>query len=111
VENVVELAAYVELRGSVGILGLVDVTGSVVLALIYSLPTKLLRGVATLTGEVDSIFGKSDVSFEAEVEVPLAGGAAARALTAVAADAALSFADRFSTAEWTEYCDAYASTT
>jgi hypothetical protein len=110
-QDSVELAAYVELRGSVGILGLVDVTGSVVLALIYGLQTKLLRGVATMTGEVDSIFGKSDVSFEAEVEVPLAGGTSARALAAIALDVtatALSFADRFSTDEWTDYCDAYA---
>lgn len=111
-EPEVELSAYVELRGNVGILGLVDVSGSVLLALIYNLNTKMLRGVATMTGEVDSIFGKSDVSFDAEVEVPLGEGGANAALTASADSenetSRLSFSDRFDSEEWNLYCDAFA---
>jgi hypothetical protein len=114
----VTLGAYAELRGSVSVFGLVELSGAVTVALTYNVTTKVLRGVAAVTGEVSSIFGKNEVTHDVEVEIAMGGGSSAARLTGVHALAApgddadpgdLSFADRFSRPQWTVYCAAFAA--
>jgi hypothetical protein len=112
--GVVEFGAYVQVTGSVSIIGLIKITGQVTVALIYSPNTKILRGVAVLTGEVSSLFGKRSVSHELEVEVTVGDRASrlvAGLLPAAAGDAetVLSFRDRFCLSEWQRYCGAFAA--
>ncbi|WP_423278708.1 hypothetical protein, partial [Escherichia coli] len=76
----VTLGAYVELVGNASVLGLVNLTGKVLLALRYNFTTKLLKGTAQVSAEVDSIFGKSETSWKQTVEVSL--GSDDSALTA-----------------------------
>ena len=110
------LGAYAVLAGSVSFIGLVKISGSVTVALIYRVNSKLLRGVAAVTGEVSSPFGKSSVTHDVEVEVALGDGAGRRLRGAAARaaaggardDAVASFRDRYSESQWTEYCDAFA---
>lgn len=115
-DGTVTLGAYAELRGTVSVLGLVELSGAVTVGLTYNITTKLLRGVAAVTAEVSSIFGKSDVTRDVEVEVALGDGAGRRiaALAAVPlppdpeVSADLSFRDHYNTLSiWTEYCAAF----
>jgi hypothetical protein len=115
----VTLGAFVELRGNASLLGVVNITGKVLLALRYNLTTKVLSGTAQVTAEVDSLFGKSDVSYDAEVDVALGSGGAniAAGRLALAAPSGsfepTSFRDRFTKDvktgidEWSDYCSAY----
>ena len=109
------LGAYAVLAGSVSFIGLVKISGSVTVALIYRVNRKLLRGVAAVTGEVSSPFGKSSVSHDVEVALGDDAGRRLRGAAARAAgggardDAIVSFRDRYSQSQWTEYCDAFAA--
>ena len=111
----VTLGAYAELRGSVSMIGIVEVSGAVTVTLTYNVTTKLLRGVAAVTAEVSSIFGKSDVTHDVEVEVPLGDGNGRRSAALLAApapggdDTDLSFRDHFTKSQWTDYCAAFAA--
>lgn len=109
-DSAVTLGAYVELAGNASVLGLVNVTGKVLLSLLYHLDSKLLRGTAQLTAEVDTPFSKSDASWRETVEVSLASeDSGRRSLLATAAlDSGPSFGDRFTADQWAEYCSAYA---
>jgi hypothetical protein len=113
------LGAFVELVGNASILGVVDVTGKVLLGLKYNFTTKVLKGTAQVTAEVDSLFGKSDYSWKETVEVPLGSGGAANVAALLAPGPsgptvpsesfpATSFADRFDSSEWSDYCAAFA---
>lgn len=117
----VVLGAYAELRGSVSVLGLLEISGSVTVSLEYDVGDKLLTGTAEVTGEVSSIFGKKEVSHDVSVEISL-GGSGTRALAAAGARMLagafapdddpgrdLSFGDHFSLEEWEHYCDAFAA--
>ena len=73
-EREVTISAYVELVGNASVLGLVNLTGKVLLALRYTLETKLLKGTAKVSAEVDSIFGKTEASWKETVEVSLGSG-------------------------------------
>ncbi|GAA3383052.1 hypothetical protein [Cryptosporangium minutisporangium] len=110
-DDEVTLGAYAELRGSVSVLGLFEVSGKVTVGLLYNVTTQILRGVAAVTGEVSSPFGKKEVTHDVEVEVAVGNGnGAARRLGAAApGDTALSFADHYSQPEWTAYCSAFAA--
>jgi hypothetical protein len=115
-DGTVTLGAYVELRGSVSALGLLEISGAVTVALIYNVNRQLLRGIAAVTGEVSSIFGKSEVTHDVEVEVALGDGGAAKRFALLAAPLAngavhsdLSFGDRFTKPQWTTYCAAFAA--
>ncbi len=104
----VTLGAYVELVGNASVLGLVNLTGKVLLALRYNFTTKLLKGTAKLSAEVDSIFGKSETSWKQTVEVSL-GSTTPNKRRAIGATGTTdgngpSFADRFSQDQWTVYC-------
>ena len=111
----VTLGAYAEIRGSVSVLGLFEVSGAVTAALLYNVTTKMLRGVAAVTGEVSSPFGKKEVTHDVEVEVDLGDDdPAARRLARGAGRAPddaepLSFRDRYSLSEWSAYCSAFAA--
>ena len=104
----VTLGAYVELVGNASVLGLVNLTGKVLLALRYNFTTKLLKGTAKLSAEVDSIFGKSETSWKQTVEVSLgdssSGNGLAIGATGTTDGNGPSFADRFSQDQWTVYC-------
>ena len=118
-DDAVTLTAFVELRGNVSLLGIVNVTGKVTVSLSYNLTSKVLHGSAKVVGEVETPFGKSEASTEAVVDIPLGDRAAAAArarrttsqsrLAAALAepDPLLSFADRFDADEWTTYCTAF----
>lgn len=110
-EREVTLSAYVELAGNASVLGLVNLTGKVLLALRYGLTSQLLQGTAQMSAEIDSIFGKSEAHWSQTVDVALGSGDAdrdsARAQAAVAGPAP-SFADRFSPVQWTTYCATFA---
>ncbi len=117
-EGEVELGAFAELKGSVSFIGLVKINGVVTVALIYNMSSKVLRGVAALTGEVSSPFGKSSVTHDVEVEVALGDdnantrriGTAALAASGGANDAnQLSFHDRYTRPQWNDYCNAFAA--
>lgn len=120
-EGEVTLGAYAELSGSVSLIGIVELSGSVTVGLEYNINTKVLRGCAAVTAEVSSIFGKTDVTRDVEVEVRLgtAGGQRIAALlgasSLVPADADdgktanLSFRDRYTRSQWTTYCAAFAA--
>ena len=104
------IGAYVELSANASVLGLVNLTGKVLLALRYNLETKLLKGRATLSAEVDSLFGHSETSWTETVEVSLGSSASPAALLAGAAasEDTPSFGDRFPVADlWTTYCSAF----
>ena len=113
----VTLGAYAEIRGSVSVLGLFEVSGAVTAALLYNVTTKMLRGVAAVTGEVSSPFGKKEVTHDVEVEVDLGDDdPAARRLARAAGPAAgdddmtpLSFGDHYTATEWSAYCSAFAA--
>lgn len=110
-EREVTLSAYVELAGNASVLGLVNLTGKVLLALRYGLTSQLLQGTAQMSAEIDSIFGRSEAHWSQTVDVALGSGDADRdlALARAAADApAPSFADRFSPVQWTAYCATFA---
>lgn len=110
-EREVTISAYVELAGNASVLGLVNLTGKVLLALRYGLTSQLLQGTAQMSAEVDSIFGRSEANWSQTVEVALGSGDADRdlALTRVAADSpAPSFGERFSPVQWTAYCATFA---
>ena len=109
-DSTVTLGAYVELAGNASILGLVNITGKVLLSLLYHLDSKLLRGTAQLTAEVDTPFSKSDTSWRQTVELSLASDdSGRRSLLATAApDSGPSFGGRFTVDQWAEYCAAYA---
>ena len=111
-DRAVTLEAYVELKGNASVLGLLNITGTVLLALRYNLGTKLLKGIAAMSAEVDSLFGKSETSWRQTVEVSLASDDAGRRVPLVAgADdepaPSPSFGDRFSADQWTAYCAAF----
>ncbi len=116
-DSAVTLGAYVELTGNASVLGLVNITGKVLLSLLYNLSSKLLSGTAQITAEVDTPFSKSDTSWRQTVEVSLAsddGGRRPRAAVLGAGPTAgeslgsgPSFGDRFSADQWAEYCAAY----
>ena len=114
-EQEVTLGAYATLAGSLSFIGIVKISGAVTVALIYKVNKKLLRGVAAVTGEVSSPFGKSSVTRDVEVEVNLGDDSAGkrRRGVAVLADVgdtnALSFQDRYTETQWTEYCNAFAA--
>jgi hypothetical protein len=114
-EGEVELGAYAELKGSISFIGIVKINGAVTVALIYNLTTKVLRGVAAVTGEVSSPFGKSSVTHDVEVEVALGDGTTGKrrgdAVALAAPDGAneLSFRDRFTRPQWKDYCNAFAA--
>jgi hypothetical protein len=108
----VTLTAYVELKANASVLGLVNITGKVLLALSYTFETKILKGTAKISAEVDTLFGKSETSWKETVEIALGSGNSARrvALAAAPADgefAATSFIDRFTEPQWTDYCLAF----
>ncbi len=105
-DSAVTLGAYVELAGNASVLGLVNITGKVLLALSYHLNTKLLRGTASLSAEVESLFGKSETSWRQTVEVSLASDDARRAALG-AAETQPSFGDRYSSEQWDTYCAAF----
>ncbi len=62
---------------------------------------------------MDSLFGKSETSWTETVEVSLGSSASPAALRAgapaSAPEDAPSFGDRFSIAQWTDYCSAFAA--
>ena len=111
----VELGAYAELAGSLSVLGLVEITGKVMVALSYRVNSKLLRGVAAVTGEVSSLFGKSSVTRDVEVELSLGASSGARLAALAAAPLPTSdpepagFGDHFTRPQWNEYCSAFAA--
>lgn len=117
-EKEVELGAYAVLSGSVSFIGIVKISGSVTVVLIYNPISKMLRGVAAVTGEVSSPFGKSSVTHDVEVEVALGDdnvGARRRGAAALLADPSpndanqLSFQDRYTRPQWNDYCNAFAA--
>ena len=107
----VTLTAYVELAGNVSVLGLVNITGKVLLALSYDLFSQVLSGTAAMSAEVDSLFGHAETRWQQTVSVALGSGAP-RAAVATASPtpdpAGPSFADRFSETQWADYCAAFA---
>jgi hypothetical protein len=113
----VTLTAYVELKANASVLGLVNITGKVLLALSYNLSTKVLKGTAKISAEVDTLFGKSETTWRETVEVALGSDAAAARAFALGAGpvpdapdagfAATSFIDRFTESQWTDYCGAF----
>jgi hypothetical protein len=111
----VTLGAYATLAGSLSFIGIVKITGAVTVALIYKVNKKLLRGVAAVTGEVSSPFGKSSVTRDVEVEVALGDEKSARRRRSVTTSGdvrdttELSFQDRYTEPQWTEYCNAFAA--
>jgi len=105
----VTLGAYATIAGSLSFIGLVKISGSVTVALIYKVNQKLLRGVAAVTGEVSSPFGKNSVTRDVEVEVALGDSGAGARLRAATGAAALSFPDRYTESQWTDYCNAFAA--
>ncbi|MFT4165940.1 MAG: hypothetical protein QM650_11935 [Microlunatus sp.] len=107
-DSTVTLGAYVELAGNASVLGLVNITGKVLLSLLYHLDSKLLRGTAQLTAEVDTPFSKSDTSWRQTVEVSLAADDSRRRSLAATLGSGPSFGDRFTAEQWAEYCAAYA---
>lgn len=106
-DDEVTLGAYVELKGNVSVLGLVNITGKVLLALSYNLTTKLLSGTAQMNAEIDSLFGKSETSWQQTVEVALGSEDAGLRLTSSDGTGAPSFGDRFSAKQWQDYCAAF----
>lgn len=117
-DGTVTLGAYVVLRGSVSALGLLEIAGSVKVGLSYNINTRVLRGVAAVTGEVSSLFGKSEVTHDVEVEVALGDGSSASRLArlgvaplpaAGAVQADLSFGDHYTRRQWRTYCAAFAA--
>ena len=113
-EPEVSVAAYATVSGSVSIIGLVKISGAVTIALIYNVTSKVLRGVATVTGEVDAVVFKGSVTRDVEVEVALADGSekSVRRLAAAPAandDASASFGDRYDESQWSRYCKAFAA--
>ncbi|MGH9118199.1 MAG: hypothetical protein ACRD0A_10100 [Acidimicrobiales bacterium] len=111
----VTLSAYVELKANASVLGLVNITGKVLLALSYSFDSKLLKGTAKISAEVDSLFGKSETTWKETVEVALGSDDSARRSALLAgpsaetdaAFVATSFVDRFTESQWTTYCAAF----
>jgi hypothetical protein len=112
----VTLTAYVELKANASVLGIVNITGKVLLALSYNLTTKVLKGTAKISAEVDSLFGKSETTWRETVEVALGSGSSAAAFALGAAPtgpapddgfAPTSFVDRFTESQWTDYCGAF----
>ena len=112
----VTLGAYAVVEGSASFIGLVKITGAVTVALIYRVNRKRLRGVAAVTGEVSSPFGKSSATHDVEIEIALGDDAfGQRRLPSAAATggkddaASAAFGDRYTRAEWTTYCNAFAA--
>lgn len=111
----VTLGAYATLAGSLSFIGIVKISGAVTVALIYKVNQKLLRGVAAVTGEVSSPFGKNSVTRNVEVEVALGDENSAKrrrsvtTLGDVGDTNELSFQDRYTESQWTEYCNAFAA--
>ena len=108
----VTLTAYVELKANASVLGIVNITGKVLLALSYELDDKILKGTAKISAEVDTLFGKSEATWKETVEVALGSSGSANRLGLLAAPAApdfaaTSFIDRFTESQWTDYCGAY----
>ena len=110
------LGAYATVRGSISLIGLVEISGAVTVALIYNVTSKVLRGVAEVTGEVSSPFGKSSVTRDVEIEVALGDTSENKLQVAALAarapggpDDPPSFRERCSRSEWTEYCAAFAA--
>ena len=126
----VTLGAWAQLRGSVSVLGLVELTGTVTVTLAYNITTKVLRGTAAVTGEVSCIFGKTSVTHDVTVKVALGrddGGGRLAALPGLAISAQpvpprpfppddaptpssdLSFRDHYTRPQWADYCAAFAA--
>ena len=107
----VTLTAYVELKANASVLGLVNVTGKVLLALSYTFETKILKGTASISAEVDALFVKSEASWKETVEIALgpdeSGNRFALAAAPVDPFVATSFVDRFTEPQWTDYCLAF----
>lgn len=128
-EQEVTLGAYATVSGSISALGLFEISGAVTVALEYQLNRKLLRGIAMITGEISSPFGKKEVTHDVEIEIALGegGGRSLAAIAGVATNAMerlaglprpdrpdgvssdLSFRDHYDRTQWTTYCDAFAA--
>ena len=71
--NDVVLGAYVEVTGSVKVLGIVTITVGASIELMYSVATMILTGTATIFAEVDTPLGSKEVTFQIEQEIDLGG--------------------------------------
>lgn len=114
----VEFGATVEVAGAISILGLVKISGSVMVGLVYRPAGKVLRGVAAVTGEISTPFGTDTVTRDVEVEVTFADSGGARDSLRLLADTSdtsgtsdnpsLTFGDLYDDLQqWSEYCAAF----
>ncbi|GJL53450.1 MAG: hypothetical protein NPIRA02_05820 [Nitrospirales bacterium] len=106
----VTLGAYATVAGAISIIGLVKISGAVTVALIYNVTTKVLRGVASVTGEVSAVVFKGTATHDVEVKVALGDDSnkARRLAASAGSDNSASFGDRYSSPQWDQYCKAFA---
>ena len=106
----VTLGAYATVAGAISIIGLVKISGAVTVALIYNVTTKVLRGVASVTGEVSVVVFKGTATHDVEVKVTLGDDSnkARRLAASAGSDNSASFGDRYSSKQWDQYCNAFA---
>ncbi len=110
-QSEVSLGAYATVAGAISIIGLVKISGSVTVALIYNITSKVLRGVASITGEVNAVVFKGTATHDVEIEVALGGNSqqTSRLAAPAEADNSAQFGDRYDETQWSQYCSAFAA--
>jgi hypothetical protein len=108
----------VSLEGEISVLGMLDVSASIVCSLTYRSEdeTLVLKGtvhycVDTFLGEVASgsvPIGETTIELGDGTGATAAARRGVRPLPSAAPGGAASFGDRYSRAEWNDYCDAFA---
>ena len=108
-----EITVFVAISAGLNVLGIVQLSGSLELAAIYNLDTRVFSGEVTGTYSVEYPWGETTKSATfresfrvGELGAGGNGGNAARSLAGTRAVSAgsVTFADRYSESEWLEYC-------
>lgn len=114
----IELTAYLRLRGSLDVLGIITVSVELYLALGYRSPPEQLYGEATLTVSIDVFMFSMSVSVTCRRELTRGGAAVAGGVTGAggvagrriaAAEAPVRFGDVYPRDAWARYCASFAA--
>ncbi|AEV84600.1 hypothetical protein ACWT_3577 [Actinoplanes sp. SE50] len=103
----IELTAYLRIRGSVSVLGLITVTVEFYLGLTYDSDGDRLTGEATMTVSIDLFLFSTSVSITCRRELTRSSSSFGRTAPAIAS-APIRFGDVFTPDLWAQHCAAFA---